>query len=105
MSKSGLIILLIVSLFAIYCMVGEKGRGVNNYVIRIYVSIYVLILGMLAILRSSSGLIQGFYAGILALVIAILSLFVFKRDYKKCQILNILGIIVGTIATYYSYLN
>ncbi len=104
MSLAGRIILILLSLFAIYCMVGKNGRGVRNYIIRHTVAIYVMILGLLSILKSSLGLIQGFYFGIAALAISILTLFVFKKDYKKCQILNILGIIIGTIATHFAYI-
>ncbi|MEG0250326.1 MAG: hypothetical protein RR561_05640 [Peptostreptococcus sp.] len=104
MSSAGLIILILLSLFAIYCMVGKNGRGVKNYIIRNTVGVYVMILGLLSILKSNLGLIQGFYFGLVTFVISILTLFVFKKDYKKCQILNIIGIVIGTIATHFAYI-
>lgn len=104
MSLSGLIVLILFSLFAIYCMIGKNGRGVKNYIIRNTVSVYVMILGLLSIIKSNLGLIQGFYLGLVTFFISILTLFVFKKDYKKCQILNIIAIVIGTVATYFAYI-
>ncbi len=104
MSLVGLIFLLLLSAFAIYCMIGQQGRGAKNYIIRNTVGVYVMILGILAILKSNSGLVQAFYLGLITFIISIMSLFVFKRNYKRCQILNIVGILIGIIASYISYI-
>lgn len=104
MSLTGLIIMVLISLFAIYCMIGRGGRGVRNYIIRNAVGVYMMILSILSIIKSSLGMIQGLYLGGITLVISILTLFIFKTDYKKCQLLNILGIILGTIGTYFAYI-
>ncbi|WP_101772968.1 hypothetical protein [Peptostreptococcus faecalis] len=105
MSISGTIILIAMSLFAIYCMVGKNGRGYKNYVIRNSVGVYILILGLLSILRSGNGLIQSLYLGLFSVLLAFLSLIIFKKEPKRCQILNIIGIVVSTYATYLSYIN
>ena len=104
MSFTGLIILILLSIFAVYCMVGRGGKGAQNYIIRNTIGVYVMVLGLLAILKSNLGLIQGFYLGIATFAISILSLFVFKKDYKKAQILNIVGIVIGVIGTYLAYI-
>ena len=104
MSLTGMIVLILLSAFAAYCMLGKNGKGAENYIIRNTIGVYVMILGLLSIIKSNLGLIQGFYLGIVTLIISVLSLFVFKRDYKKCQILNVIGIIVGVIATYFAYI-
>ena len=103
MSKIGLIILIIISLIAAYSMIAGKGRGVNNYIVRNIVGVYILILGLLSILRSNLGLIQGFYLGIAAVVISIITLFIIKRDFSKTKYLNLLGIAIGVLAMYFSY--
>lgn len=104
MSLTGLIVLIFLSIFAIYCMLGRSEKGAQNYIIRNTVGVYVMVLGLLAIFKSNLGLIQGFYLGMVAFVLSILSLFVFKRDWKKSQIMNIAGVVLGVIATYFAYI-
>lgn len=104
MAISSMVILIPLSLFAIYCMLGKNGRGARNYIIRTTIGIYVLVLGTLSILKSNTGLQEAIYFGVAAVVLSILSLFVFKNDYEKCKIINVIGVILGTIATFLSYI-
>lgn len=105
MSVLSLTILTLLSLIALYCMNGQGGRGVNNNIIRNAIGIYILILGLISLTKIGSGLIQGFYLGVSSVVISVLSLFILKNNYKQCRILNSLGIIIATLATYFSYMN
>lgn len=105
MSTLSLIILILLSLVALYCMNGQGGSGVKNNIVRNSIGIYILILGLISLTKVSSGLIQGFYLGILSVVLSIFTLFIFKKNYKQCRVLNSIGIIIATFATYFSYLN
>lgn len=102
MTKTGLIILGILLVFFLYCIISKTLA--KNYVVRNVVGIYILILGLLSIIRSSEGVIHGFYLGIISVIISGLSLIIFKKDYKKCQILNAIGILVASIGTYFAYI-
>ncbi|MDD7182801.1 MAG: hypothetical protein SPG13_03775 [Peptostreptococcus porci] len=102
MTKTGLIILGILLVFFLYCCISNTLA--KNYVVRNVVGIYVLILGILSVIRSASGVIHGFYLGIVAIILSFLSLIVFKKDYNKCRIINIIALIISSIGTYFAYI-
>lgn len=104
MSRSGLVILVILSLVVVGFVIGKNGKGANNYIVRNTAAVYSLILSLLAIVKSNQGMIQGFYMGVLAFILGFLVLTVYKKRYDFCRILLIVGIVLATVATYFSYI-
>lgn len=102
----GLVILIALSLILICSLVFKNGWGAKNYLMKNIAGIYVFCLGLLSVMKATTnGMEEGIYLGFLGLIISILTLFVFKKNYKMSLRLNILGIIVVTVATYFSYMN
>ncbi|MBF1063723.1 MAG: hypothetical protein HXL18_03175 [Peptostreptococcus sp.] len=104
MSRSGLVILVILSLVVVGFVIGKNGKGANNYIVRNTAAVYSLILSLLAIVKSNQGMIQGFYMGVLAFILGFLVLTVYKKRYDICRILLIVSIVLATVATYFSYI-
>lgn len=105
MSRSGMVILVILSLVVISFIIGKNGRGANNYIIRNTAAVYSLILSLLAIVKSNQGMVQGFYMGVLAFILSILVLTVYKKKYDICRIFLVVSVVLATFATYFSYIN
>ena len=59
MSRSGLVILVILSLVVVGFVIGKNGKGANNYIVRNTAAVYSLILSLLAIVKSNQGMLYG----------------------------------------------
>ena len=103
MSISGLIILCVLLALALYGILAHD--GIKSYTIRNTVGIYSLVLGLLAMSRINRCGMIAVYMGIISLILSLLSLFIFKKDFNRCRLLLVLSLIMGTIGVYLSYID
>lgn len=102
----GHIVLLFLSLLLIVSLFIKNRWGAKNYILKNVVGIYILCLGLLSVMKAfTNGMEEGLYLGFVGLVIAFLALFVFRKNYRLSFRLNIIGIVISTIAVYFSYMN
>lgn len=101
MSISGLIILLVLLVLALYSILTSK--GLKRHMIKNTATAYAILLGLLAVTRINRCDIIAVYIGLLTVAIAVGSIYFYKKDYRKSSILLVLALVIGTLGAYLSY--